>query len=160
MGTKTRLNSLLTYLRLTHLPAEDPSLISRLIMTYALCRFANFDSLGIMIDGLTTMIPQRREEIMDLGIKGIFSGTVATCYTGGSIFLDSQTPNPRYQLQICFRVHRIKCIKFAVGKCKYESHSCSHVLRILHKITANSACYVPLQFILSEINVKRQRIYF
>jgi CNT family concentrative nucleoside transporter len=85
MGTKTILNEFLAYIQLTHLPAEDLSPRSRLIMTYALCGFANFGSLGIMIGGLTTMAPQRREEILGLGLKSIFAGTVTTCCTGAVV---------------------------------------------------------------------------
>lgn len=85
MGTKTILNEFLAYLQLTHLPPETLSPRSRLIMTYALCGFANFGSLGIMIGGLTTMVPQRREEIMGLGLKSIYAGTVATCCTGAVV---------------------------------------------------------------------------
>lgn len=58
---------------------------SRLIMTYALCGFANFGSLGIMIGGLTTMAPERRAEIVSLGVKSILAGTLATCMTGAVI---------------------------------------------------------------------------
>ena len=50
-------------------------------MAYALCGFANFVSLGIMITGLVTMVPERRSEIMELGMKSIVAGTIATCTT-------------------------------------------------------------------------------
>ncbi len=50
-------------------------------MTYALCGFANFVSLGIMIAGLATMVPARRGEIIGFGMKAIVGGTVATCTT-------------------------------------------------------------------------------
>lgn len=51
-------------------------------MTYALCGFANFGSLGIMIGGLTTLCPERRDEIIALGGRTIISGTLVTCMTG------------------------------------------------------------------------------
>ena len=54
-------------------------------MLYALCGFANFGSLGIMLGGLTTMAPQRREEIVSLGLKSIVSGTLATCLMGAIV---------------------------------------------------------------------------
>jgi CNT family concentrative nucleoside transporter len=54
-------------------------------MTYALCGFANFGSLGIMIGGMGTMAPERRGEIVSLGLKSIVSGTLATCLTGAVI---------------------------------------------------------------------------
>jgi len=58
---------------------------SRLIMLYALCGFANFGSLGIMIGGLTTMAPSRRAEIVALGPRSIISGTLATCLLGAIV---------------------------------------------------------------------------
>ena len=54
-------------------------------MLYALCGFANFGSLGIMIAGLTTMAPARRDEIVSLGLKSIVSGTLATCLIGAIV---------------------------------------------------------------------------
>ena len=58
---------------------------SRILMTYALCGFANFGSLGILIGGLATMAPQRRDEIVSLGMKSIVAGTLATCLTGALV---------------------------------------------------------------------------
>jgi len=54
-------------------------------MLYALCGFANFGSLGIMIAGLTTMLPERRADIIALGPRSIVSGTLATCLTGAIV---------------------------------------------------------------------------
>lgn len=54
----------------------------RLMMTYALCGFANFGGLGIMIGGLTTMVPGRRSEIVHLSMKSLIAGTIANCMTG------------------------------------------------------------------------------
>jgi len=85
MGTKTILNELLAYLDLAQLPENALSTRSRLIMTYALCGFANFGSLGIMIGGLGSMVPERRDEIVSLGMKSIVSGTLATCMTGAIV---------------------------------------------------------------------------
>jgi CNT family concentrative nucleoside transporter len=82
LGTKTILNELLAYLDLARLPADALSEHSRLILTYALCGFANFGSLGIMIGGLGSMIPERRNEIVALGMKSIVAGTLATLLTG------------------------------------------------------------------------------
>lgn len=82
MGTKTVLNELLAYLQMAELPADALSPHSRLIMIYALCGFANFGSLGIMIGGLGTMVPERRADIVALGMKSIVAGTIATCLTG------------------------------------------------------------------------------
>lgn len=82
MGVKTVLNEFLAYLQMAALPSDVLSDRSRLIMTYALCGFANFGSLGIMIGGLTTLCPERRDEIISLGGRTIISGTLATCLTG------------------------------------------------------------------------------
>ena len=87
LGTKTILNELVAYLNLSALGPEDLSERSRLIMTYALCGFANLGSLGIMLGGLGAMVPERREEIVSLGFKSILSGTMATCMTGAVVGL-------------------------------------------------------------------------
>jgi CNT family concentrative nucleoside transporter len=82
MGTKTALNELLAFLALAELPVGSLSEKSTVIMTYALCGFANFGSLGIMIAGLSGMCPQRATEIVELAPKSLISGTLATCMTG------------------------------------------------------------------------------
>ena len=87
LGTKTILNELVAYLELAQLPPEALSARSRLLMTYALCGFANFGSLGIMIGGLSTMCPARRAEIVELGMKSIVAGTLATCMTAAMVGL-------------------------------------------------------------------------
>jgi len=85
MGIKTILNELLAYIELASLPEGALSERSRLIMTYALCGFANFGSLGIMIGGLGAMAPERRGEIVALGMKSILAGTMATLMTGAVV---------------------------------------------------------------------------
>ena len=85
LGTKTVLNELVAYLDLSRM--SDLSERSRTLMTYALCGFANLGSLGIMIGGLGTMCPERRAEIVALGIKSIAAGTLATCLTAASVAL-------------------------------------------------------------------------
>ncbi|MEW8034919.1 MAG: nucleoside transporter C-terminal domain-containing protein [Candidatus Thiodiazotropha sp.] len=82
LGTKTVLNELLAYLELARLPGDALGERSRLILTYALCGFANFGSLGIMLGGLGAMVPERRVEIVALGMKSIVAGTLATLLTG------------------------------------------------------------------------------
>jgi concentrative nucleoside transporter, CNT family len=82
MGTKTVLNEFVAYLDLAKLPPEALSPRSRLIVTYALCGFANFGSLGILVGGLGAIVPERRREITDLGLRSIISGTIATCMSG------------------------------------------------------------------------------
>ena len=85
MGTKTILNEMLAYLQMKALPDGALSEHSRLIMVYALCGFANFGSLGIMLGGLASMVPERRREIADLGLKSIVSGTLATLMTAAVV---------------------------------------------------------------------------
>jgi concentrative nucleoside transporter, CNT family len=85
MGTKTVLNEFIAYVDLSQLPADALSARSRLIMTYALCGFANFGSLGILIGGMGAMVPERRPEIVALGLRSILSGTLATCMSGAVV---------------------------------------------------------------------------
>ncbi len=85
LGTKVILNELLAYLDMAALPQGALSERSRLIMTYALCGFANLGSLGIMIGGLGSMAPSRRDEVVALGARSIVSGVLATCMTGAVV---------------------------------------------------------------------------
>jgi CNT family concentrative nucleoside transporter len=85
MGIKTILNEFVAYLQLVALPPEALSERSRLIMVYAMCGFANFGSLGIMIGGLSVMAPERRDDVISLGFKSIVSGTLSTCLIGAIV---------------------------------------------------------------------------
>jgi CNT family concentrative nucleoside transporter len=85
MGVKTVLNELIAYVDLSKLGTDALDPRSRLIMLYAMCGFANFGSLGIMIGGLGTMAPERRHEINSLGLKSIVSGTLTTCLMGAIV---------------------------------------------------------------------------
>jgi CNT family concentrative nucleoside transporter len=82
MGIKTVLNEFIAYFEMAKLPADALDPRSRLIMLYAMCGFANFGSLGIMIAGLNVMAPERRADILSLGWKSIVSGTLTTCLIG------------------------------------------------------------------------------
>ena len=82
LGVKTVLNEMLAYLELAAMPRDALSERTRLIMTYALCGFANFASLGIMITGLSAMAPERRDDIISLGGKSLLAGTLTTCLLG------------------------------------------------------------------------------
>ncbi|MFP4158638.1 MAG: NupC/NupG family nucleoside CNT transporter [Desulfobacterales bacterium] len=81
LGTKTVLNELIAYVEMSNLPAGSLSSKSLLIMSYALCGFANPGSLGIMIGGLGGIAPERRGEIVSLGFRSIVAGTIAACMT-------------------------------------------------------------------------------
>jgi CNT family concentrative nucleoside transporter len=78
LGTKTVLTEFLAYVRLGEIPLDAIDPRSRIIMTYALCGFANFISLGIMVTGLITLIPQRRDEVLQFGMKSLVAGSLAT----------------------------------------------------------------------------------
>jgi concentrative nucleoside transporter, CNT family len=85
MGLKTILNEFVAYVSLAGLPADALAPRSRLIMLYALCGFANFGSVGIMVGGLATVVPERRDEILSLGTKSLVAGTLATCLLGAIV---------------------------------------------------------------------------
>lgn len=85
MGIKTVLNEFVAYIELSKLAPDALSERSRLVMVYAMCGFANFGSLGIMIGGLSVMAPERREEIVALGGKSIVSGTLSTLLLGAIV---------------------------------------------------------------------------
>ena len=89
MGTKIVLNELVAYLNLAHLPSDAMTEKSRLIVTYALCGFANLGSLGILLGGLCAMVPERRAEIVALGPKSLLSGNLACFMTGAVVGLVS-----------------------------------------------------------------------
>jgi len=78
LGTKIVLTEFLAYVQLGQIPPEELSLRSRTIIAYALCGFANFISLGIMVTGLITMVPERRDEILRFGMKSLLAGSLAT----------------------------------------------------------------------------------
>ena len=85
MGVKTILNELIAYLKLAALPsgALDPR--STLIMVYGMCGFANIGSVGIMLAGMSQLMPDRRDEIVPLALRAIVSGTMASGLTGSMI---------------------------------------------------------------------------
>lgn len=85
MGVKTIFNEFLAFIQQSQLPADALSPRSDLVISYALCGFANFGSLGILIGGLSAMAPERRGEITRLGLLSMVSGTLATCMTASVI---------------------------------------------------------------------------
>ncbi|WP_323762907.1 NupC/NupG family nucleoside CNT transporter [Maricaulis sp.] len=84
MGLKTALNEVYAYDRLAQI-GDELSPRTSLIMTYALCGFANFSSVGILTGGLVAIAPSRREDILQLAPKALISGTLATLMTGAAI---------------------------------------------------------------------------
>lgn len=88
LGKKVVLNELLAYLDMARMPPEALAPRSRLLLTYAMCGFANFGSLGIMLGGMGAMVaPQRRGEVAQLGLKSIGAGLLATCITAAMVGL-------------------------------------------------------------------------
>jgi CNT family concentrative nucleoside transporter len=86
LGKKTVLNEFIAYIDLAGLPADALSQRSRLLLTYALCGFANFGSLGIMLGGLSALLPaERRAELAELGLKSVLAGLLATCATAAIV---------------------------------------------------------------------------
>ena len=81
LGTKVVLNELIAYLQFAE-SGEAFSDGTRIILTYALCGFANFGSLGILIGGISVLVPDRRRELLRLGPRAILSGTLVACLTG------------------------------------------------------------------------------
>ena len=85
IGNKLVLNELIAYLDLSRMPEASLSPRSRLLITYALCGFANLGSLGILVGGMTAMVPERRAEIVELGLKTVLAGTLATLLTASVV---------------------------------------------------------------------------
>ncbi len=85
LGLKVVLSEFLAYLELAKLPPETLSLRSRTIMTYALCGFGNFSSLGIMVAGISAMVPERRAEIAALGLRSVLCGFMASLMSGAIV---------------------------------------------------------------------------
>lgn len=83
LGVKTVLNEFLAFDGLRQLMAAgEISHRSAVIASYALCGFANFGSLAILLGGLGGMVPERRPELAELGLRSIAAGTLATLMTG------------------------------------------------------------------------------
>ena len=85
LGTKTVFNEMIAYTDLSKLPTDELSVRSRLIMTYALCGFANFGSVGIAIGSMCAMAPERRADIIVLAPRALVSGTLATCMSAAVV---------------------------------------------------------------------------
>jgi CNT family concentrative nucleoside transporter len=85
MGTKVVLNEFLAFIDLSKLPQAALGVKSRMIMTYAMCSFANLGSLGILIGGLGSLCPERRNEITAMGVKALIAGVLASLMTGAIV---------------------------------------------------------------------------
>ncbi len=85
LGVKMVINEFVSYLDLARSGGAGLSDRSRLILTYALCGFSNFGSVGIMVGGMTAMCPERRADIVRLGLPALVSATIACCMTGAVV---------------------------------------------------------------------------
>ena len=87
MGIKIILTELVAYLRLASLPAGTLDPRSTQILVYALCGFANFASVGILIASMSALVPDRRDEVVSLALKALVAGTMASALSGAMIGL-------------------------------------------------------------------------
>ena len=81
LGVKLTLTEFVAFIELRKVPAGEMSERTRILMTYALCGFANIGSVGITVTGLSVLMPERREEVLGLVWKGLFAGFLATVMT-------------------------------------------------------------------------------
>ncbi len=87
IATKLILNEVVAYLQMVALPSGTLSPDSLMTMTYVLCGFTNFGSLGILIGGLTILAPERRDEILKTAPMTLLSGTLTASVTGAVVTL-------------------------------------------------------------------------
>jgi len=85
LGVKLTLTEFVAFIRLGEIPAGEMSERTRMLMTYALCGFANIGSVGITVTGLSVLMPERREEVLGLVWKGLFAGFLATLMTAAVV---------------------------------------------------------------------------
>ncbi|NCO98827.1 MAG: nucleoside:proton symporter [Sphingomonadales bacterium] len=90
MGTKSILNEYVAYLDLAAIPAGTLDARSTLIMTYALCGFANLASVGLLVSTIGTLAPARRSEVSALGMKSWVAGNMTSAMTAAVIGLVTQ----------------------------------------------------------------------
>jgi len=85
LGIKVVINEFVSYLDLARGAGAELSVRSRVILTFALCGFTNFASVGIMVTGMAAMCPERRAEIAALGLKSLVAASIACCMAGATI---------------------------------------------------------------------------
>jgi CNT family concentrative nucleoside transporter len=82
LGLKTALNEFVAYGALANIEPDALSERSKLITLYALCGFANFSSVGILVSGISAMAPERKNDLIKVSIKALIGATLASCMTG------------------------------------------------------------------------------
>lgn len=85
LGVKLTLTEFVAFIDLGKVPAADMTERTRMLMTYALCGFANIGSVGITVTGLSVLMPERREEVLGMVWKGLFAGFLATLMTAAIV---------------------------------------------------------------------------
>lgn len=85
LGVKLMLTEFIAFIQLGGVPAEAMSERTRMIMTYALCGFANVGSVGITVTGMGVLMPERRAEIIGMVWKALLAGVLATCMTAAVV---------------------------------------------------------------------------
>ncbi len=81
LGVKLTLTEFVAFIELGKVPAGEMSERTRMLMTYALCGFANIGSVGITVTGLSVLMPERRQEVLGMVWKALFAGFLATLMT-------------------------------------------------------------------------------
>lgn len=85
LGVKLFLTEFIAYIELGAIPAGEMTERTRMILTYAICGFANVASVGIMTGGMTVLMPNRRSEILALSWRALFPGFAATLMTAAIV---------------------------------------------------------------------------
>jgi len=85
LGVKLTLTEFVAFIELGKVPVADMSERTRMLMTYALCGFANIGSVGITVTGLSVLVPDRREEVLGMVWKALFAGFLATLMTASVV---------------------------------------------------------------------------
>lgn len=87
LGVKLTLTEFVAFIELGKVPVAEMSERTRMLMTYALCGFANIGSVGITVTGLSVLIPERREEVLGMVWKALFAGFLSTLMTAAVVGL-------------------------------------------------------------------------
>jgi CNT family concentrative nucleoside transporter len=85
MGVKTVLTEFVAFLQLAEIPVDAMDPRTRIITAHAICGFANFGSMGILIGGLSIVEPERRDDFLALAWRTLLAGTLATCLSGAVV---------------------------------------------------------------------------
>ena len=85
LGVKLMLTEFIAFIQLGAVPADEMTERTRMILTYALCGFANVGSVGITVTGMGVLMPERRAEISSLVWKALVAGFLATCMTAAVV---------------------------------------------------------------------------